>query len=168
MKNLFVVVLTMLCFAALARGEPKETVVTSKKMNFDYKGYVAQFSGNVVVIDPQMRMESDEMTVEFNGTNEVKSVTAIGNVHIKLPDKTATSGKAVYIEKESKIILTGNAKVTVQNGDSVNGDKITIWFKEDRMTSEPARLVITPDEKGGGAGLLNLGTDNKQSKPQSH
>jgi lipopolysaccharide transport protein LptA len=164
-KKILVILLAALCAAAIVRADPKETVVTSKKMNFDYKAYVAQFSGDVVVIDPQMRIESDDLTVEFNSTNSVKSVTAVGSVRIKLPDKTATSDKAVYIEKESKIILTGSAKVTVRGGDSVNGDKITIWFKEDRMISEPARLVIMPDEKGGGGGgLMNMLPEDKQPK----
>jgi lipopolysaccharide transport protein LptA len=164
-KKILVLVMVTLCFAALVRAESEETVITSKKMTYDYKRYVAEFNGDVVVVDTQMRIESDELTVLFNNTNAVKSVTAVGNVRIKLPDKTATSSKAVYTEKDSKIVLTGNAKVMVRNGDSVSGDEITIWFKEDRMTSKPARLVITPDDKGRGAsGLINLGADGKQSK----
>jgi lipopolysaccharide export system protein LptA len=166
-RRIHVALLATLVVALQAHADPKETVITSKKMNFDYKRNVVEFNGNVVVVDPQMRLESDSLTVLLAGTNEIKSVTADGSVRIKLPDKTGTCDKAVYTAKESKIVMTGNAKVVVQSKDSVRGDKITIWFNEDRMVSEPATLIITPDDKGGaGPGLMNLGSGGTQSKPR--
>jgi lipopolysaccharide export system protein LptA len=166
-RKLSVALFAAVVVALQAHGAPKETVITSKKMNFDYKRNVVEFNGSVVVVDPQMRMESDTLTVLLAGTNEVKSVTADGAVRIKLPDKAGTCDKAVYTAKESKIVMTGNAKVVVREKDSVSGDEITIWFNEDRMVCKPARLVITPDDKGGaGTGIMDFGSGGKQSKPR--
>jgi lipopolysaccharide transport protein LptA len=233
-KKLAVAGLASLFFAGLICAEPQETVITSENLKATLKQSIVEFSGNVVVVNPQMRIESDDLTVEFNGTNSVKSATALGNVRITLPDKTATSAKAiytekehtlfltgnakvvivrgggatsgnknmsaadskmriesddltveftktnsvksatavgnvritlpektatsakaVYAEKESMVILTGNAKVVVRDRDSVQGDIITIWFEQSRMTSEPARLEIIPGNKNdAAAGLL--------------
>jgi lipopolysaccharide export system protein LptA len=160
--------LASLALAIQAHADPKETVITSQKMNFDYKRNVVEFTGDVVVIDKDVRLESDALTIILAGSNEVKSVTADGTVRIKMPDKTGTCDKAVYTTKDSKIIMTGNAKVVMRGKDSVTGDEITIWFNEDRMASKPARLVITPDDKGGGgsgAGLMNFGPGVNQPKP---
>jgi lipopolysaccharide export system protein LptA len=165
-RRISIMLLASLALAVQANADPKETVITSLKMNFDYKRNFVEFTGNVVVVDPQMRLESDSLTILLAGTNEVKSVTADGTVRIKLSDKTGTCDKAVYTTKDSKIVMTGNAKVVVRGKDSVTGDEITIWFNEDRIASKPARLVITPDDKGGGSGLMNIGTGLNQPKPR--
>ena len=167
MKKIHIALLASLAVAVLAHADPKETVITSQKMNFDYKRNVVEFNGNVVVVDPQARLESDALTVVLAGTNEIKSITADGDVRIKLPDKTGTCDKAVYTAKDSKIVMTGNAKVVVRGKDSVRGDEITIWVNEDRMTSKPATLVIAPDDKGGtGTDLMDFGGAGKQTKPR--
>jgi lipopolysaccharide transport protein LptA len=233
-ERLLGAILASLILAELVCAERQETVITSEKVNVDLKQSTAKFNGKVIVVSPRMRIASDELTVEFNGTNSVKSVTAAGNVRINLPEKTATSTKAVYIDKEhtlvltgnakvvmargggpmigdrnmgaadsklriesdeltveftsansvksatavgnvrinlpektatstkavyiegkSMLILTGNAKVVVRDRNSVKGDTITIWLEKEMMTSEPARLEIVPEDKNGGAaGLL--------------
>ena len=124
------------------------TVITSKRLTFDYKRYIAVFEEDVVVIDPEVEIRSDKLTVLFNNTNSVKSVTAVGNVRMRQENKTATCRKAVYIVETGKIVLLG--KATLKRGrDSVTGDEITFWVDEDRMTCVPGRLIIFPQEGEG-------------------
>jgi lipopolysaccharide transport protein LptA len=120
------------------------TVITADEMTFDYKGSVATFLGNVKVVDPQLRLDADKVTVTFEGTNAVKAVTATGNVRLSQVDKTATCHKAVYLARDGEVRLTGNVVVRRQN-DSLSGPEIIFWVNEDRMQC-PGRstLVISP------------------------
>jgi len=114
-------------------------------MTFDYKRYIAVFEEDVVAIDPEVDIRSDKLTVLFNNTNSVKSVTAVGNVRMRQDNKMATCRKAVYIVETGKIVLLGEA--TLRRGrDSVTGDEITFWIDEDRITCIPGRLIIFPEE----------------------
>jgi len=138
----------VLCFAAgvaLAAPRGRETVITAKRGSFDYKGSIAEFVGDVKVVDPEVTMQSDKLTVFFDGSNEVKSVMALGNVRLRYQGKTATCAKAVYIAQDGYIAMTGDA--TIRDGkDTIVGKVIQIWIHDEKMTVEPGRLVIYPDE----------------------
>ncbi len=126
----------------------QETIITAKRLDFDYARFIAVFEGNVVVVDPQVRMEADRMNVVFEGSNAVKSVTATGRVRLWQDDKVATCQRAVYVARAGEVVLRGDAVLTRGN-DKVFGDEITFWLFEDRMTSTPGRLVIGPQAGGG-------------------
>jgi lipopolysaccharide export system protein LptA len=140
--------------AAAAGATQTNTVITSRILDFDYQRYIAVFEGDVVVVDPRIRIESDKLTVLFDKGNEIKSATAVGDVHLYHEDKTATCRKAIYLAKSGEVLLTGDARL-VRGQDSVTGTKITFWLNEDRVTCQPGRLTIFPrsDEgEGDGAG----------------
>ncbi|MCE9614186.1 MAG: hypothetical protein K8T26_07910 [Lentisphaerae bacterium] len=133
---------------------PGSTTINAKSLSFDYKRYTAVFEGNVVVVDPQVKMEADRLNVIFEGSNEVKSVAASGHVRLWHEDKTATCDRAIYVSRSGEVILRGDA--TLRRGDDrVMGDEITFWLNEDRMTCTPGRLVIGPQDSkrpGGASG----------------
>lgn len=133
---------------AAAQGT-NQTVITAKRLTFDYKRFIAVFEDEVVVEDPKVRIESDQMTVIFHRTNDVKSVTATGNVRMKSQDKVATCKKAVYLADTEEVLLTGDA-VLSRGRDRVSGDRITFYLNQERVICEPGRLVIFPQEGGGG------------------
>jgi len=122
------------------------TVITGERLEFDYKRYIAVFEENVVVEDPQIRIESDRLTVCFDGTNDVKSVTALGRVRMKSEDKRATCDKAVYLASSGEVIMTGSATLH-RDKDYVSGERIIFWIDEDRMECTPGRLIIHPGRK---------------------
>lgn len=150
------VVFCGLCAAvriAWCEQDAKQTTISAKRASFDYKRSIAEFVGDVVVVDPEVTMNSDKLTVLFDGSNDVKSVTATGDVRLEYQGKKATCKKAVYIAREGYIVMTGDAAIRdVQ--DSVMGDVIQIWIHDEKMTVEPGRLVIYPDEGGNKASLL--------------
>lgn len=131
-----------------AAGDPN-TTITSKRLDFDYARFIAVFEGDVVVVDPQIRMEADKMNVVFEGSNSVKSVSASGRVRISQEDKLATCQRALYVARTGEVQLRGDA-VLSRGGDRVMGDEITFWLNEDRMTVTPGRLIITPKSQSGG------------------
>lgn len=140
------------------------TEITSAELTYDYKRSIAVFETDVVVVDPQVRIASDTLTVLFDGTNQIKSVTALGNVRIRSDGKRATCRKAIYIAATGEVILTGDAKL-MRGTDSVMGQHITFWLNEERVVCKPGRLVIYPDEESSGPKLLQeqVAPDRTQS-----
>jgi lipopolysaccharide export system protein LptA len=120
------------------------TVITAQKLTYDYKRSIAVFEGDVVVVDPQMRMTADKMIVVFEGTNSVKTLTAQGNVHITSEDREATCTTAVYKNLGGEVIMTGTPLLK-RGRDTLTGDKITFWINEERVVSEPGVLTIFPE-----------------------
>lgn len=144
----------------------KNTVITSKKLTFDYGRSVAIFDGDVVAIDPQVRLECDKLAVMFDGTNDVKAVTALGNVRMTQEGKKATCDKAVYVSRLGEIVLTGNATL-YRDKDVVKGERITFWLNDERMECTPGQLIIVP-KKGKSSGdklLPGLGSLPGVAKP---
>jgi len=127
-------------------AELSRTVITSDRLAFDYERMIATFEGNVSIEDPDVRMTADRMLIFFEGTNQVRSVTATGNVHFWQGDRAATCKRAIYVSRSGEVILTGEAKLT-QGRDSVAGNEITVHLYENSMNVTPAKLVIFT-EKG--------------------
>lgn len=119
-----------------------ETVITSDRLEFEYAEFFANFDGNVVIKDPMFTMTADRVIAFFEGTNDVRQVTAVGHVTLVSGDRRASCNKAVYQKAKGQIVMTGEAALS-QAGDTVSGDQITIWLNDQRIVCEPAaRLVI--------------------------
>ncbi len=142
-------------------GKASKTTITANTMSYDYKRSIAIFQDNVVVIDPQVKLEADALTVLFDSTNEIKSVTAVGNVRIKSDDKAATCNKAIYLAQSGEILLTGDA-VLMRNNDTLEGRQITFWLNEERVLCKPGKLIIYSDQERSGTDVFNLGGDKKK------
>lgn len=139
------------CFApvsARAEGDSAAdlTVITSDKLTFDYAQRFSLFEGNVVVVDPQMKLYADKMTVLFSVGNRISEIKAEGKVYIVQDDKRARADVAQYNVDQGIIVLTGKPQVT-RGDDILTGDKITFWRNQNKMLVEPrARLVINPQD----------------------
>lgn len=155
-----------------AEGAPpasNKTVVTAKQLSYDYKRSIADFDGDVVVVDPQVRLKADKMTIIFDKTNEVKSITSLGNVVIDSEDKRATCDKAVYIAKTGEVIMTGNAKLT-KGEDVVTSERITFFLNDETVKAERSagnpdgrvKFIFTPQENK--ENLLKPTPKNKPDK----
>lgn len=120
------------------------TVITARRMTFDYKRMIAVFEENVDVVDPQIRILCEKLTVIFEGSNQVKSVTAVDRVRLYHQDKQATADQAVYVARSGEVELTGNARLFWQN-DQLAGTQINFWLNDERVKVMQPTLVITPD-----------------------
>ena len=137
-----------------------KTVITADEMSYDYKRSIAIFQDNVVVDDPQVNLESDTLTVLFNSTNEIKSITAVGNVVITSEDKKATCNKAIYIAQTGEVLLSGNA-VLHRASDTLEGRQITFWVNEERVLCKPGKLIIYSDKDRSSEDILKPGGGKK-------
>lgn len=156
--------LIVACVAGIAVAVPEKkgsTKVTSKRLDFDYKRMVAVFSGDVVVLDPEVKMVTDKLTMAFDDNKDVKLVTCSGNVKIWYQDKTASADRAVYQARKGEIELLGNAQL-LRSGDTVKGDRIVFNLNDETMICEPGFLVVTPEEnKDNGLRKLAPSSDKK-------
>lgn len=139
-------------------GEDNLTVITSDKLTFDYQKQFALFEKNVVVVDPEMRLYADRMTVRFGADNKAQEIKAEGRVHIIQDDKESRSDLAIYNLIQGVIILTGKPQVT-RGKDILTGDKITFWRDQNRMIVEPrARLILQSESGDDRSGLKSEAT----------
>ncbi len=74
-----------------------------------------------------------------------------GDVKVTQQDRLATANKAVFYQKEQKIVLHGKPVVT-EGQDRVEGNLITIYLKEGRSVVEgsggaPVQAVLFPGKK---------------------
>ena len=125
------------------------TVVTANRLVFDYSKQYALFEGDVVVVDPDMKMSADSLIIKFDAESDVQSIVAKNNVVIEQEDKRAESGVAAYDVSTGKVVLEDNPLVR-RGKDILTGDTITFWRDENKMVCEPrARLIIFPQDDGG-------------------
>ncbi len=111
------------------------TVITSDRLEFDYKDYVALFEGHVKIVDPQFVLTADQMLVFFENTNDVTRVDAVGHVNMQSQDRKAACGKAVYTRSNGAVVLTGDPVVS-KGPNTLRGQKITVWIGDSRVDVE--------------------------------
>lgn len=130
----------------LKKSATRPMVINSQTLEMDDVSKVVTFTGDVnakkgdFVIDCQkMRVYyknvSDNKKIIENETKILK-IVATGQVRItRAQGGLATSEKAVYFEDDEKIVLTGKP-VVKQGNDFVEGDRITIFLRDNRSVVE--------------------------------
>jgi lipopolysaccharide transport protein LptA len=129
--------------------EPIEVV--SEKMRSENKGEKIIFSGNVFTKWGDLEIKSDTLEV-FNpkgsegGTDQI---IATGNVFITRGLKKAKGDKAVYLDKEQKIILTGKIKATAwEDTDVIEGKEMIFLLEQDKFqVNDEVKMKFFPKDK---------------------
>jgi lipopolysaccharide export system protein LptA len=75
------------------------------------------------------------------GSRGVSLIDASGNVLMQQGPKRAKSKKALYYQRDEKLVLTGDPEVW-EEGYRVTGTKMTMLLKEDRSIVEGSRVII--------------------------
>ena len=131
--------------------------IKSDGLEWDYKGYVVTFKGNVIANQEDVTLYSDRLVIYYDeATSEVTQIVAEGAVRILQLDRRATGEKAVFHNTERKIVLTGRPVVR-QGNNVVMGEKITILIDRDWVEVERADVTISPEERKGGSGASSQG-----------
>ena len=152
---------------------PSEIIITSHSLVFKNKENMAFFEGKVVMTKGNLVMRADQMVVHFAvespsalpknggspegfskstspdlptfGTRAVSLIDATGNVMMQQGEKKARSRKAVYHQRDERLVLTEDPEVW-EEGYRVTGTKMTMFLKEDRSIVEGSRVVINDSE----------------------
>jgi lipopolysaccharide export system protein LptA len=141
-----------------------EMIIHSNTLEADDKKGTVIFTGEVDAQRDDFTVYCQKMVVHYGkspaekGTEkfaaQIEKIVASGNVKIvRAEGGIATGENAVYYQQDEKLVLTG--KPVVKQGDSsVEGDRITLFLKEDRSVVESSsdkkvRAVIFPTKAKG-------------------
>lgn len=138
-------VLTALCNADQGPGPIGKTVITADTLLFDYRQRMCVFEGNVVVVEPRVRMESQKLHVFFDASNNVESVVATESVKVTQANRVATCGRAVYTVESGAIVMTIDPMLA-RGRDELHGDEIRIFVHSEKVISTPGRAVFYPSD----------------------
>ncbi len=88
---------------------------------------------------------------DSSATNKIDYIEFEGDVKVTQQDRLATAKKAIFYQKEQKVILTGNPVVT-KGQDRIEGDLITIFLQQGRSIVEgrsgvPVKALLFPEKK---------------------
>lgn len=129
-----------------ANSSSEVTVITSERLTFDYLKQYALFEKDVVVVDPQMKIFADKMTVRFDDNNKARNIKAEGNVVIVQADKRARAAEAEYKVDTGEITLQGEPMV-MSGKNIMTAEVIRYWRDDNRMEGKPnSRLVIYSED----------------------
>jgi lipopolysaccharide export system protein LptA len=159
-------------YLAIGKGSDQPITVTSEKFTAKNipNGKEAAFDGNVRVKQGDVTLTCDRLVIAYDektgaGTgegkvkkfhrgldniNQMKSITASGNVKIVQNQRMALSGKALYDNMGRTITLTENPRLW-QGADMLVANTITIYLDENRIVTEgdknPINFTINPGQQ---------------------
>jgi lipopolysaccharide export system protein LptA len=127
--------------------EPVEVV--SDSLRIDQETGLAVFTGNVIVVQGDLRMAAAEVRVTYfenaDGT-EVDRVLASGGVLMTRGEDAAEGQNAVYTVDSGEVVMTGSVLVT-QGATTVAGERLTIDLNTgDGVVSGRVRTVLSRDD----------------------
>ena len=136
-------------FGGVAHDSSQQIEVTSDSLSVDQATGTAIFAGNVVVIQGDLRMAAEEVSVFYGtagGVQEVDRVIATGGVLLTRGEDAAEGNRADYSVGTGSMVLTGDVLVT-QGRTAIAGDRLSIDLNTGNGTVEGrVRTVLQPAE----------------------
>jgi len=120
--------------------------ITSDHMEADNKTSIVVFSGNVVSVRGRMTVKADRMRV-FNSQEgrRVEKIIWTGNVDFEMDEQHATADKAIFMDAEQTLTLTGNPEAW-ENDNRIVGEEMILYLREDKSVvkgSSERRIHVT-------------------------
>lgn len=107
--------------------------ITSQEMTANFQGHTITFTGDVEVRQADLRLNADTIVAIFgDNAQDIKEITAEGNVRVQKGEKTAIGRKAIYKKQDGIIIIEGDPKLE-QGTSFVQGQRIVIHLDQDQM-----------------------------------
>ena len=159
----FLLVLLWLPVAAVAQGAsialgtgafdaglPVE--VTADEFIVDQSSGQAQFKGNVLVVQGDVRMSAGIVTIEYTqedgAANSISRLLASGGVTFVTTTDAAEAKDAVYSVAEGTVTMSGDVILT-QGQNAIAGDRLVVNLSSGNGRMEGrVRTVFTPSDGG--------------------
>ena len=131
------------------KDEQRPIIIKSKTLEINNQKKIVTFTGEVNVQRDDFVINCQQLDVYYNeqpsqaganaSDNKIEKIVATGLVKItQARGGVATAGKAIYYQRDEKMVLTGNP--VVRQGDNlIEGDRIIIFLKENRSIVESFR-----------------------------
>ena len=129
--------------------QSRPMVIKSDSLVVDDAKKIVIFTGQVNAKKDDFTIDCDKMVVYYKSANpsaskgnlgaKITKIVAEGDVKIhRRAGGVALARRAVYYQDEERVVLTGDPMVK-QGEDFVQGDKITIFLKENRSIVESSQ-----------------------------
>ncbi len=137
--------------------------ISSNKMTIRSLENRVIFEGDVKIDRDDLQMTAERVQVYFEGPppngsfpalgdhSSISRIEAQGNVQIRQGERRARSERAVFDQKNEKIILMGSAEAWGKDY-RIRGSRMTFFLKEDRGVVEGSRMTIIPKKGSSPAG----------------
>jgi lipopolysaccharide export system protein LptA len=106
-------------FQGLKAGAGQPVEITADELEVIDKDGQARFTGNVVVIQGDLRLSAQELVVDYvrGEQGKIDQLRATGDVLLSTPSEAAEAAEATYSMTDSQIDMSGDVLLT--QGDSV-------------------------------------------------
>jgi lipopolysaccharide export system protein LptA len=142
--------------------------ITSKSMVAKHLDRLVIFEGNVVLSKGDFTLTANRLEVTLapedtgshtmdktqepfflasKGKEAISLIEAIGDVQIAQGDRHGKAERAVYDQKDEKVILTGHPEVW-EKDYRVKGKKMIFFLNEQKNVVEDGTAVVYPDSAG--------------------
>lgn len=112
--------------------------IAADRLEADDLAHQVKFLGHVVVRRGDVTLYAKEVTVYYlENRGNIDRIAAVGEVRIVQGERIATADRALLIQKEGKIILSGTARLR-QGQDLVQGEEVTVFINEERSVIKGA------------------------------
>ena len=133
---------------AFDSAQPVE--VTSDSLSIDQASGEAVFSGNVIVVQGDLRLATERLQVRYGpgtdgGAGAVEDLQASGGVLVTRGGDAAEGDAARYRVSDGALAMTGDVLIT-QGGTAIAGDRLVVDLETGIGTVEGrVRTVIDPE-----------------------
>ena len=157
---------------------PRKTELESDFIDFDYSNNLGLFVGHVRVKNADFRLNCNKMAIHLqdrdsnkkdivktliasSGKKDLREIVCMGNVIITRnrldasgKDERALAGRAVYVLKDNKIILSGKNPLIISGRDSVSGKIMHVWLDQNRLKVLKDSKITLEKESAKGKTLI--------------
>ena len=137
-------------FQVTAQKSDKPIVIEADTLEYDKKGQIIYYKGNVIVKKDDFTLTSDTLKIFLTENGDVNRIVALGNVRFVKGNREGKSEKAEYFKNGNYIILKGNAELK-QNNNIIEGDEIIYYIETEKAEvvgkKKRVRTIFFPDEK---------------------
>ncbi|NIJ40729.1 lipopolysaccharide export system protein LptA [Parvibaculum indicum] len=149
-------------------NEPDAPIeIESDRLEVADKKGTATFAGNVVVVQGDVRMKADRLTVFYvnkqgNGGNRIERIRATGSVHVSAPDQQSASGNWAEYQVATRRINMGDSVVLRQGENVIRGTRLFVDLNsgESRVTGGNSSGGTENGGNGRVKGLFQPPEDN--------
>lgn len=137
---------TAIGFGGVEHDSSQPIEITSDSLQVDQTTGNAIFSGNVIVIQGDLRMAAGEVSVIYGtgDAQQIQDVLATGGVLLTRGQDAAEGAQAEYSVETGRVFLTGDVLVT-QGRTTIAGDRLNIDLNTGNGTVEGrVRTILQP------------------------
>lgn len=136
-------------FGAVRADSSLPVEVTADELRVDQADGTAIFTGNVVIVQGEMRMSAAEVRVEYATATDttparIARMHASGGVVMVSGAEAAEAREAVYSVDDGQVVLTGDVLMT-QGANVISGERMVINLENGTAVVEGrVRTILNP------------------------